>query len=305
MNSVWRTITERKPHPDYNDKSLVYDYLVMKLNQPVSLPPIKLNSNDSVPEDLSAVTVIGFGSTQATFQYNDLGGSYTVFKNSNITITPRLGVLQEVEIITIPQSDCNGQKMYRGFINESVMVCAGEYAGGKDSCYGDSGGPLMSREGNEWVQVGIVSFGSGCAQANRPGVYSRISGGYSWITNQICSMSANPPSWCSKVKSTQSIQTNSPSATPTSSPTGSPSRLPSDMPSLLPSDYPSLVPSDFPSNAPSSNPSSSSSRFRTRVAPAQADFLSATPSPQAFPTIKSAPPKKVRTRSPVGRGNKM
>jgi secreted trypsin-like serine protease len=53
-------------------------------------------------------------------------------------------------------------------------ICAGK--GGVDTCQGDSGGPMVGINGKgEWVQVGIVSWGLGCARAEYPGVYTQIS----------------------------------------------------------------------------------------------------------------------------------
>lgn len=63
------------------------------------------------------------------------------------------------------------------------MLCAGYAAGGKDSCVGDSGGPLqcLSFDGR-WKLTGIVSWGHPvCALAKKPGVYVRVSSLLGWI----------------------------------------------------------------------------------------------------------------------------
>ncbi|VEN45707.1 unnamed protein product, partial [Callosobruchus maculatus] len=77
--------------------------------------------------------------------------------------------LRYVEVPILDQSIC--MKSYgRSKITER-MLCAGYLEGGKDACQGDSGGPLVVAG----VQVGIVSWGYGCARLGYPGIYTNIS----------------------------------------------------------------------------------------------------------------------------------
>lgn len=144
--------------------------------------PIDVNTEAAVPLDNEQLTVIGFGATYEGDYYG-----------SNI--------LQQVNINAVPHDTCNTQ--YNGEIIEDVMFCAGVPEGGKDSCQGDSGGPIVDSTG---TQIGVVSWGYGCARPGFPGVYSRISGVSDWIQEQVCTLSDNPPSYCTNggVSSTDS-----------------------------------------------------------------------------------------------------
>jgi secreted trypsin-like serine protease len=91
--------------------------------------------------------------------------------------------LQQVTVPILSNTECNDA--YDGDIT-SRMVCAGLLGvGGKDSCQGDSGGPLVVDDGGGWAQVGVVSFGFGCARAQFPGVYTRVSSFESWIAQRV------------------------------------------------------------------------------------------------------------------------
>lgn len=67
-------------------------------------------------------------------------------------------------------------------------ICAGEPQGGRDACQGDSGGPFVcrsERDSMEWYLAGIISHGDGCARANEPGVYTRVSLYLEWIDSVV------------------------------------------------------------------------------------------------------------------------
>ena len=76
----------------------------------------------------------------------------------------------------VSDTTCNSRTMYNGEVIASDEICAGYTQGGTDTCQGDSGGPMFRRDSaNAWIQVGIVSWGDGCARPNKPGVYSQVS----------------------------------------------------------------------------------------------------------------------------------
>jgi secreted trypsin-like serine protease len=60
--------------------------------------------------------------------------------------------------------------------------------GGKDSCSGDSGGPLMVKHSTgRYMLAGITSWGIGCARPNLPGMYTRAANYADWIVSTVAS----------------------------------------------------------------------------------------------------------------------
>ena len=86
-------------------------------------------------------------------------------------------------------SDASCDASYGGDVIVNEEICAGYAAGGTDTCQGDSGGPMFRRGANNaWVQVGITSWGYGCARPNYPGVYTQVSTFASAIASAAASL---------------------------------------------------------------------------------------------------------------------
>ncbi|NWX72061.1 FA7 factor, partial [Alca torda] len=65
------------------------------------------------------------------------------------------------------------------------MFCAGYRAEAADACKGDSGGPFTVSYHNTWYLLGIVSWGEGCAEEGKYGVYTRVSNYLPWIKEVV------------------------------------------------------------------------------------------------------------------------
>ncbi|XP_028971322.1 serine protease hepsin isoform X1 [Esox lucius] len=93
-------------------------------------------------------------------------------------------VLQEANVPIINDAVCNAPDYYDNQITTS-MFCAGFEKGGTDACQGDSGGPFVAQDclskASRYRLLGVVSWGTGCATAKKPGVYTRVSRFLPWI----------------------------------------------------------------------------------------------------------------------------
>ena len=93
-------------------------------------------------------------------------------------------------------------------VNPVTEIIAGLIEGGMDSCQGDSGGPLAVRnvENTAWLLAGITSWGLGCAQPGRPGVYTKVSSYINWIrSNTDQCVNANLSTSCDTTNLVQDV----------------------------------------------------------------------------------------------------
>lgn len=177
------------PHPKYNDMTTDNDFNLVFLSRPVSAKNLKLvtlNNEDDMPAVGDSVHVSGWGDTAKEDDIQTL---------SNALMTVELKVISNDECSASKGSIGGFDETYNGQITPNMM-CAKDP--NQDACQGDSGGPLVVQghrgpDGSDDVQVGVVSWGVGCAQASFPGVYSRVSKAYEWIKEEVCTRSADPP----------------------------------------------------------------------------------------------------------------
>jgi trypsin len=156
VSSLWFPTSGGQPL--YNENTSEWDAVVMVLASPSSAGTIKIAGADETAlwEAGRDAWATGWGATALAGPGS--GGSDT---------------LREVQTHFVSDSSCS--LSYPGEFVAETMVCAGEPTGGKDTCFGDSGGPLMAPiAGGGFRLVGDTSWGNQCALPNQPGVYGRL-----------------------------------------------------------------------------------------------------------------------------------
>ena len=124
--------------------------MVIKIISPSLLLPVALNSDSASPTVGEDVVAIGLGYTTDDGYVSN--------------------VLCKVTIPVVAPDQCVSDYIGFNAVMEDVMLCAGLQEGDKDSCDGDSGGPLLELRGGNYVQVGIISWGNVFAKPNLPGI---------------------------------------------------------------------------------------------------------------------------------------
>ncbi|XP_046624539.1 serine proteinase stubble-like [Neodiprion virginianus] len=168
---VERAVARKVVHPKYNFFTYEYDLALVRLETSLTfaphISPICLPASDDLLIGENA-TVTGWGRLSE-------GGTLP-------------SVLQEVSVPIVSNDKCKSMFLRAGrheFIPD-IFLCAGHETGGQDSCQGDSGGPLQVRgKDGRYFLAGIISWGIGCAEANLPGVCTRISKFVPWILKNV------------------------------------------------------------------------------------------------------------------------
>jgi len=171
-------------HADYQlDVELNNDIALIELVESVNNPSITLvdlAATEQFTVDNSTVTVVGWGGRQG---YTADDGPTSDFPD----------ILHQVDLQLLTNNECknilaqSSTDIFEGTFTANnvgvtnAMICAFIPGGGKGSCQGDSGGPLMINTNDGWQQIGIVSWGIGCAADGFPGVYTRTALFSDWV----------------------------------------------------------------------------------------------------------------------------
>ncbi len=156
-------------HPDYTWGYKPNDIALLRLGYPVegvAPTPLLTRAGEAVwaPPGTTA-TVAGWG---------DIDTTGTVSEH-----------LQSVDVPLVDLATCQNLYVPSHEVLDT-MVCAGDTVnGGIDACTGDSGGPLVVDTDVGPALYGVVSWGVGCAEADHPGVYTRVPSFVNWIQHEV------------------------------------------------------------------------------------------------------------------------
>lgn len=185
------SVVDYRIHPQFNDDTNYYnnneyDFMLLKLESPVpEIRPVPLhNDKVSLPlYDEEDLTIIGYGLMSED--------------------GPLAKTLQEASVQY--HHDCSFSTYRPGKVGEDTMFCAHRRFNDThavDSCQGDSGGPILRKTPQGWMQVGVTSWGEGCARPDAPGIYARVAVAQEWIQATLCQLSQMPPPHCTEETNT-------------------------------------------------------------------------------------------------------
>jgi secreted trypsin-like serine protease len=166
-----RAVEEIIPFPGYVTSEQGKDIAILRLAQPLTfnsnVKPIQIataaDADAGVTKAGAASTVTGWGTLSS-------GGS-----------SP--DTLRKVTVPIVSNTDAS--RAYGMTITDDQLAAGDLANGGIDSCQGDSGGPLVVTKDGSKVLAGVVSWGEGCAEAGKPGLYARVSAFESFINDTM------------------------------------------------------------------------------------------------------------------------
>ena len=196
-DSTVHTSLDLYVHQDYRQKNYKNDIALIKFpelkrftrNQQAICLPREINTTNIIQAG-NEMYAVGWGGTKSV-QPGHRAAEADLSKHLKQVKLPFKASTFCDENVKNKTASATQKKKGNWYFNSTTQFCAGDVTGQKDTCHGDSGGPgmvLQPLNGKwRWFQVGIVSWGIGCAQKGEVGYYTKVSSYLDWINNIITS----------------------------------------------------------------------------------------------------------------------
>lgn len=164
-------------HPDYDKNKNYFDIAILELEHPLDLDGEKVapvclpEQNDNLAQNGADAMIMGWGKEE-----NTGGNTIKDMKEGHVKIVDTKHCAADYE-----KASEGVTKGIPDGLNHNFTCAEGTHA---NTCKGDSGGPLLVSQTGKWIQVGIVSFGEGCAKRNFPTVFTLVSAFRHFIKQQ-------------------------------------------------------------------------------------------------------------------------
>lgn len=160
--------------PEYDPGTYAHDVALLVLSRAVDIAPAQLAGMSTQLREGQKATIVGWG------------------------VTDENGVESSSQLLGARVPVWSNVRCYRAYDishEPALQLCAARRRGGVDTCYGDSGGPIIYKQGGAPVILGVVSFGNGCARKGWPGIYAWVASPFEqpWILRTVASRMGGDP----------------------------------------------------------------------------------------------------------------
>lgn len=157
------------PYDEFDSKSFDGDIALIKLKEPITF------SEDVIPACLPEEDFANDVLMNQTF------GIISGFGN----IFERARPVRRMKVLQVPYVDRRTCRRALKHLVTSNMFCAGYSKDGQDACQGDGGGPHVTEYNGTYFATGIISWGEGCGNEGKYGIYTKLSSFLPWVRNVL------------------------------------------------------------------------------------------------------------------------
>lgn len=159
------------PHKSFDFENPTADIALIKIKKYNGADIVSLNTEPVINLRSNPFKITGWGSM------GDFGFPPSILRKAEVNFVEQDICEQQL------QDEIPSEKPYL----DDTMFCAGDYKGIKDTCSGDSGGPIYYTDSitKKDTLIGVVSWGFGCATKGLSGVYTDVSKFSTWINDTI------------------------------------------------------------------------------------------------------------------------